>query len=177
DDLAVAYDLRPQHPLELGGRVGAMRAGGNQDGHILEPDIGQFGEDSVEHFPSRLRAGDVTDGNRDALIALDDRWQRPAVKRRAHRRQQRLPRIRGGRTIDRFDYSNVVVREFDLEAAGSVIELEPHQGWSGPCRARHYVAPARRGPKGDGGSVASQKTCTSPSLPKCVASVALKPSC
>ena len=86
-----------------------------------------LGEQRVEHVAARLRAGDVTYGNRDAAAAAGELAKRRRADWGAKRGDERVVRIGDGRTEPRLDDGDAVVGEIDLEPVGAVIEPDAHR--------------------------------------------------
>ncbi len=81
DDAIVAEDVGAEHRLELRGRVGAMRTGGDENRDVVRPHVGHLGEERLEHLAAWLRPRDITDGDRHTLPGPDEVAER--LERRA----------------------------------------------------------------------------------------------
>ena len=85
DHAIAVQDLAAEHPFELGRRVRAMRAGGDQDRHVFRPHVRHLVEERREHLASRLRARHVADRDGDRPTrASQRRKRRTAAQRRTY---------------------------------------------------------------------------------------------
>ena len=83
DDAAGGEDVAPEHSLELGVGVRAMRAGGDEDRDVGPRDIRHLVEERLQLLPARLSARDVADGDGHALALPNLLAERRAADRRA----------------------------------------------------------------------------------------------
>ena len=126
DHPIAAGDVRAEHLLQLGGSVGAVRPGRDQNGDVVRRDIGHLLEQRRQHLLPRLRAGDVADRNRDRLSPPEELPERRAAERRADRGQQRGARISDGGSEDRLDDDDPLLREIHLEPVDAIIQTHAH---------------------------------------------------
>ena len=129
DHAAAVEDVAPEHPLELGVGVDAVRAGGDEDGDVALAGCRASPRRCARSI-SRRGCARVMSHTEMATFCpgLTSDAQRRAVDRRPHGRQQRAVRRRdppgrntGSMTVTR------AVREIDLEAVAAVVETHSHR--------------------------------------------------
>jgi len=139
EDPVAAHDVPAEHPLELLGAVAAVGARGDEDGHVLGPDLRHLLEERLEHLLPRLSASDVADRDGDSLAGLDQIAKRCASERRTDGLEQRGADIGHAGPWHRLDDRRPFTWEVDLQALRSVVQSYSHGATSVPSGVRNGV--------------------------------------
>ena len=142
-DGVARHDLGAEHGHQFLVRVGAMRAGGHQDGDVTRGHLRQRREDRLQHHLARLRPRDVAHRDGHRLALAHQRRQRRPGGGPLERLAQRGLGIAHGRHMARRHHDRTFFGQVHAESVGAVVELYSHEGCAivarqpgdMPCRA------------------------------------------